>query len=174
MSVADSLDRLNGLTGAEAEAVLIEVCGARRWAAAVGAARPFAGPAELAAAAEAAWDDLARADWVEAFASHPRLGENRRVSGGQASAWSRDEQAQVTAVGEPTRIGLAGAQREYERRFGWPYIVCATGRSAEEILADCGARLANDPEVEIAVAAAEERRIGRLRLTRLVTEGEER
>ena len=174
MTVEVSLARLNALTNYAAEDVLREVCGARRWAAAVAAARPFAHPPELAAAAEAAWDALAHEDWLEAFASHPRIGEGRRVSGGEGSAWSRDEQTGMTAAGEPTRIGLTGAQLEYERRFGWPYIVCATGRTAEEMLADCGARLANDPEVEIRVAAAEEQRIGRLRLTRLLMEGGER
>jgi 2-oxo-4-hydroxy-4-carboxy-5-ureidoimidazoline decarboxylase len=174
VTVAPGLGRLNALTYDGAQDVLREVCGARRWAAAVAAGRPFVDPAELTAATESAWDALTHADWIEAFASHPRIGEDRRVSGGDASAWSRSEQAGIGAAGEPTRTGLARAQREYERRFGWPYIVCATGRTAEEMLADCGARLANDPEVEIAVAAAEERRIGRLRLTRLLTEGGER
>ena len=174
MIVEAPLDRLNALTDDEAEAVLREVCGSRRWAAAVGAARPFARPADLFAAAEVAWEALGRADWCEAFASHPRIGEDQRMSGGEGSDWSRDEQAGMAAVSAHTRIGLAGAQREYERRFGWPYIVCATGRTAEEMLADCGARLANDPEVEIDVAATEERKIGRLRLRKLLTEGGER
>ena len=174
MTVEPGLSRLNALTRDAAEDVLREVCGAKRWAATVAARRPFADPAELSAVAESAWDALARADWIEAFASHPRIGEDRRVSGGEASAWSRSEQAGRSAAGEPARAGLAGAQREYERRFGWPYVVCATGLTADEMLADCEARLANGPEVEIGVAAAEERKIGRLRLTKLLTEGGER
>lgn len=174
MTVGPGLRRLNALTRDAAEDVLREVCGARRWAAVVAGGRPFAEPAELMAAAESAWDALTRADWTESFAAHPRIGEDRRVSGGEASAWSRREQAEMGAAREPTRIGLARAQREYERRFGWPYIVCATGRTAEEMLADCGNRLANDPAVEIGVAAAEERKIGRLRLAKLLTEVEER
>jgi len=174
VSLPHSLSRLNGLTRAESESVLGEVCGARRWAAEVAAARPFVRATELFAAAEAAWGALGRADWLEAFAAHPRIGGDRRVSGGDTSAWSREEQSGFMAAGDPARIGLAGAQREYERRFGWPYIVCATGRTADEMLADCGARLANDPEVEIDLAAAEERKIGRLRLAKLVTEGGKR
>ena len=174
MTVGPGLRRLNALTRDAAEDVLREVCGARRWAAVVAAARPFAEPAELKAAAESAWDALTHADWTEAFAAHPRIGEDRRVSGGEASAWSRREQAEMDSAGEPMRSGLARAQREYERRFGWPYIVCATGRTPEEMLADCGIRLANDPEIEIGVAAAEERKIGRLRLAKLLTEVEER
>ena len=72
---------------------------------------------------------------------------------------------------DPVRAGLAEAQRAYERRFGWTYIVCATGRSAEEMRADARARLGNEPDVEIAVAAGEERRIGRLRLEKLLEKG---
>jgi OHCU decarboxylase len=173
VTIGPGLRRLNALTRDAAEDVLREVCGARRWAAVVAAGGPFADPVELTAVAESAWDALTRADWTESFAAHPRIGEDRRVSGGDASAWSRDEQAGMSAAGEPTRIGLAAAQREYERRFGWPYIVCATGRTAGEMLADCEARLANDPEVEIGVAAAEERKIGRLRLAKLLIEGGE-
>lgn len=171
--MSGATEPLNAMPAAAAEAALREVCGARRWAAAVALARPFADPAELAAAAESAWNALTPADWTEAFASHPRIGEDRRVSGGEASVWSRDEQAGIAPAGEELQ-DLASAQRAYERRFGWPYIVCATGRTAAEVLADCRARLARDPEIEIAVAAEEERRIGRLRLTRLLMEGGER
>jgi 2-oxo-4-hydroxy-4-carboxy-5-ureidoimidazoline decarboxylase len=165
-----ALARLNALPAEKAEVALREVCGARQWTIAVTAARPFSGFAALARVVEAAWDALPREGWFEAFAAHPRIGENRRASGGEASAWSRAEQAGVTAAEDVTRITLADAQREYERRFGWTYIVCATGRTPAEILTDCRARLVNDRDAEIAVAAREERRIGRLRLMKLLTE----
>ncbi|MGH7565567.1 MAG: 2-oxo-4-hydroxy-4-carboxy-5-ureidoimidazoline decarboxylase [Gemmatimonadota bacterium] len=173
MSAATALARLNALPPDAAEAALCEVCGAHRWTSAVAAARPFANFSALAGAAEAAWDALSREGWIEAFATHPRIGEDHRVSDGKASAWSRAEQVGMAAAEDVTRAELAEAQREYERKFGWTYIVCATGRTAEEMRADCRARLANDPDAEIAVAAAEERRIGRLRLMRLLTEGDE-
>lgn len=168
-----ALARLNALPADAAEAALREVCGAARWVSEVVTARPFADFSALAGVAEAAWDGLSREGWLDAFESHPRIGEDRRASGGEASAWSRAEQAGIAAAKDAIRADLAEAQQEYERRFGWTYIVCATGRTAEDMLADCCARLANDPDAEIAVAAAEERRIGRLRLMRLLMEGDE-
>jgi allantoicase len=169
LSVRAGLRRLNSLSPESAEAELREVCGAPGWAEVVAAGRPFRDEDALAAAAEAAWNGLPRAAWVEGFAAHPRIGEGNRRASGEASAWSREEQAGMAAAAENGRAALAAAQQEYERGFGWPYIVCATGRSAQEMLADCRARLANDPDAEIEVATGEERRIGRLRLERLLT-----
>jgi OHCU decarboxylase len=171
LSARAGLRRLNSLSPESAEAELGEVCGAPGWAAAVASGRPYRDEAALAASAEAAWDALPREAWVEGFAAHPRIGEGTRRAGGEASAWSRVEQAGIAAAAVNTRAELALAQREYERRFGWPYIVCATGRPAEEVLADCRARLVNDPDAEIEVAAGEERRIGLLRLEKLLTTG---
>jgi OHCU decarboxylase len=171
LSARAGLRRLNSLSPESAGAELREVCGAPGWAAAVAAGRPFRDEAALAAFAETAWDGLPREAWIEGFAAHPRIGEGDRRAGGEASAWSREEQAGMAVAAEDARAELARAQRAYERRFGWPYIVCATGRSAEEMLADCRARLANDPDAEMEVAASEERRIGRLRLEKLLTTG---
>jgi OHCU decarboxylase len=167
----DALARLNALPAASAEFLLREVCGAPGWAESVVASRPFVDRAALQAAAEAAWDGLGPDAWVAGFESHPRIGEDRRVSGGDASAWSRAEQAGMGTADNQVRASLTEAQRDYERRFGWTYIVCATGRTAEEMRADAHARLGNEPEVEIAVAAGEERRIGRLRLEKLLAKG---
>ena len=169
MSPARSVAKLNALTREHADQALREVCGSPRWVRAVESARPFHDAEALHHAAEEAWDDLARTDWLEAFAAHPRIGEDRRVSGGAASEWSRSEQASVAAAG-PERDDLAHAQHAYEHHFGWPYIVCATGRTAAEMLADCRRRIENDPANEIATAAGEERRIGRLRLVKLLAD----
>jgi OHCU decarboxylase len=171
VSEAPGLTRLNSLTPREAEMELREVCGAPGWAATIAAARPFRDEGALAEAAEDAWDALPREAWIAGFAAHPRIGEERRRAGGEASAWSRAEQAGMAASADETREALAAAQRSYEVRFGWPYIVCASGRSADEMLADCRARLGREPDQEIETAAAEERRIGRLRLERLLTTG---
>ena len=168
------LARLNALPAEEAETALSEVCGAPGWARAVAGARPFADRHALVRAATTAWDSLTEAEWIAGFAAHPRIGENRRASGGEASDWSRDEQAGMDAARDTTRSELAAAQRAYERRFGWTYIVCATGRTPEEMLADVRTRLANDPADEITVAAGEERRIGHLRLEKIHGGGGER
>jgi allantoicase len=151
--------------GAEALAVeLLRVCGSRRWAAAVAAGFPFVDGAALMAAADRAWWSLEPADWLEAFAAHPRIGE----SGG--GAWSKGEQAGAAGAAEATRRALAEGNQAYEQRFGHIYIVCATGRSADEMLALLGARLGNEPDAELRVAAEEQRRITRLRLMKWLTE----
>lgn len=173
-AISVELARLNALPAEEAEAALSEVCGAPGWARAVAGARPFADRQALVRAATTAWDALTDAEWIAGFAAHPRIGENRRVSGGEISDWSRDEQGGMGAARDTTRSELAAAQRAYERRFGWTYIVCATGRTPEEMLADVRERLANDPVDEIVVAAGEERRIGHLRLEKIHGEGGER
>ena len=170
MSPVGPVAKLNALPADDAESVLREVCGSRTWARAVESARPFADAPALHGAAEEAWDALALADWLEAFAAHPRIGEDRRVSGGDASAWARSEQAGLAAVADRERDELVEAQRDYELRFGWPYIVRATGRTAAEMLADCRARVSRTPDDEIATAANEERQIGRLRLVKLLAD----
>lgn len=166
------LDRLNALPDDRAEDELLVVCGARAWARRVAERRPFDDRTALLEAAEAAWDALAREDWHEAFAAHPRIGESRTAAGTDASAWSREEQTRALESSGATSELLADAQRRYEERFGHVFLICATGRSAEEILVACSARLAHAPEPELYIASGEERKIGRLRLEKLLEEGE--
>jgi OHCU decarboxylase len=155
-----ALDRLNALPAAEAERELLACCGSREWARRVAAARPFPDAAAL----------LDRGDRLEAFRSHPRIGE-RRAEAGQTErerAWSAGEQAGMDTAAGATQRALAEGNREYEARFGHIYIVCATGRSADEMLALLRQRLSNAPADELRVAAGEQRRITRLRLEKLL------
>jgi OHCU decarboxylase len=136
--------------------------------------RPFAGRGRLAAAAGSVWRALAPGDWREAFAAHPRIGERAepqaRGHGGEETAarWSTGEQAGTSGASGEILAALAEANRAYEDRFGMTYIVCATGRSAEEMLALCQERLANDPAAELRAAAEEQLRITGLRLDKLL------
>ena len=132
--------------------------------------RPFDSLESLRASAAKAFDGLSQADWLEAFASHPRIGERhaKGAVGMQSAAWSAREQGGATSADEETKAALADANRSYEERFGHIYVVSAAGRSADELLADCLARMANDPVAELQVAAQEQRRITNLRLARLV------
>ena len=113
---------------------------------------------------------LGTQDWIEAFAHHPRIGERTSAvaQGEQGMAWSAREQSGIEAGGHELRAALADANRAYERRFGYIYIVCATGKSAEELLAIARGRLANDPAIELAIAAEEQRKIARIRLDKLL------
>ena len=165
-----ALDRLNALPAADAERELLACCGSREWARRVAAARPFPDAAALLDRADDVWRALDEADWQEAFRAHPRIGERRAEAGQTARerAWSAGEQAGMRTAAEATQRALAEGNRAYEARFGFIYIVCATGRSADEMLALLTERLANRPADEIRVAAEEQRRITRLRLEKLL------
>lgn len=141
---------------------LLAVCAAPRWASAVVGGRPYGSVAALQDAAGAALQDR---DLDDAMAGHPRIGD--RAAGGRSGA----EQSRVSAAGDGVRAALAAGNAEYERRFGHVYLVCAAGRSAEDLLATLRDRLGNDPAAERAVALGELVAINRLRLAALVREG---
>lgn len=164
------LDRLNALPAEDAELELLTCCGSRAWARRMAAARPFRDTPELFETAAAIWWGLDEADWREAFRSHPRIGERKTEAGqtGREQAWSAGEQAGVTNAADATRDALAEGNRAYEARFGYIYIVCATGKTADEMLALLQSRLGNDPQSEIRVAAEEQRKITRIRLEKLL------
>lgn len=165
-----ALDRLNALPAEKAERELRTCCGSAEWARRMAAARPFRDRESLLERADAAWWALDEAGWREAFRSHPRIGERKADAGqtGREQAWSAGEQSAVTTAADATRDALAEGNRAYEARFGYIYIVCATGRSADELLALLRSRLANDPATEIRTAAEEQRKITRIRLDKLL------
>lgn len=159
---------LDQLDPAAAHAALLRCCGARRFADAMTAARPFERDAAVLAAAERIAAALDEADWREAFAAHPRLGANSAGSdAGKMSAWSKGEQAGALGASEAGRAALAEANAAYEARFGHIFLLCASGLDARAMLAALNQRLGNAPAEELAVAAAEQRKITRLRLGKL-------
>jgi OHCU decarboxylase len=157
-----TLGDLNALPEPAAVATLLRCCGSSRWAAEMARRRPFADAETMLTAADEVWTGLGSADWHEAFGAHPRIG----AGGAAVSAWSRAEQSAVT---DASRHRFAALNRAYEARFGHIYIVCATGRSAADLLADLERRLGNDPARELGEAAEEQRKITRLRLIKLMT-----
>jgi len=154
---------LNALSDERARAALQRCCGARKWVDALLAARPFGGDAELLATAERVWWGLGRADWLEAFAAHPRIGDRGRGT----TDWARREQAGADGAAEATLAALADGNRAYEARFGHVFLISATGKTAEEMLGALRDRLTNDPATELRVAAEEQAKITRLRLDTL-------
>jgi 2-oxo-4-hydroxy-4-carboxy-5-ureidoimidazoline decarboxylase len=164
------LERLNSLPREEALAELLRCCGAQRWASALVEARPFSSPGHLLEEAQRVWGDMGPADWREAIAHHPRIGDIARLRERFAAtaAWSVQEQGGVRGASEEVLQGLAEGNRAYEERFGFTFIVCATGKSAEEMLALLRSRLANPAERELQVAAGEVARINRTRLEKLL------
>lgn len=167
------MTRLDALPETQAVAAFLRCCGSRRWAEAMARGRPYRDAPALLAAAECAADGLARADWLEAFSQHPRIGDRASLGARfpTTSAWSSGEQAGVAAAGVDVLDALVEGNRAYEGRFGHIFIVCATGKSAAEMLALLRERLPNDPEHELGIAAAEQRKITALRLEKLLSEG---
>jgi OHCU decarboxylase len=159
---------LSSWNGAEAQTALdamLSCCGARRWAAAMVALRPIGNVPELSAAADRVWSTMEEADWMEAFASHPRIGERKAAHASQKSvAWSRQEQSSAHDATERVLAELAAGNLLYEHRFGFTYIVCATGKSADEMLAILNRRLASDRTAELIEAAAQQQQITQIRL----------
>jgi OHCU decarboxylase len=142
----------------EINAKLLACCGSRRWAEAMAALWPFASPEQLAEQAAHVWRGLAREDWLEAFASHPRIGDL------SASGTAASEQAGARAATPEELEELARLNREYEARFGYIYIVCASGKPAAKMLDILRRRLLNNPRRELGVAAEEQLAITQIRL----------
>jgi 2-oxo-4-hydroxy-4-carboxy-5-ureidoimidazoline decarboxylase len=160
------LARWNRLAVKDAAKEILPCCGSTRWAHGMAERRPFPDDASLLNASDEAWHSLAEEDWMEAFRSHPRIGESRaaEVEPAQSAAWSAQEQRVVAAAGDAIRLSLAEGNREYEKRFGHIFIVCATGKSGPEILEILQRRLQNDKATELREAAEEQRQIMRIRL----------
>lgn len=159
------LEYLNSLFDSEARRFLSAACGAIRWVERMTASRPFSSLGAVFDSADAAFGTLSHDDWLEAFAGHPRIGE-------RGSPMTDREQAATAVMSEGVRARLRAANREYEDKFGFTYIVYATGKSAEEMLGMATRRLQNSRVEEIENAAAEQRKITATRLRRMLCQEE--
>ena len=162
---------LNSLSADEAARELLQCCGSKRWARQMVDARPYENLAAVIARANEIWQSLDRDDWLEAFRSHPKIGEKKSAAtvSAQSSQWSGQEQAGVNAASTETTNALATLNHEYEQKFGFIFIICATGKTSDEMLAALRERLQHDPSEELAIAAAEQSKITGLRLKKLLT-----
>jgi 2-oxo-4-hydroxy-4-carboxy-5-ureidoimidazoline decarboxylase len=169
-----TLAELNALPLQDAAAALTACCGSEAWVAGMLARRPFATRAVALSAAGAVAATLTREDWLQAFAHHPRIGDRQAAADVSAMArdWSSREQSVAGVATQDVQAALAEANVAYERRFGFIFIICASGRSGQQILDALRARLRNAPEEEIVNAASEQRQITRLRLARLIHEND--
>ena len=160
------LARWNRKPRAEAVKEILPCCGSTAWANQLAARRPIHNEAALLAACDEVWRNLPEPDWVEAFQSHPRIGEScvPAAASARSASWSREEQQRVTKSGADVKLRLAEGNRAYEQRFKRIFIVCATGKSAFEILEILERRLQNDHRTELLEAAEEQRHIAHIRL----------
>jgi 2-oxo-4-hydroxy-4-carboxy-5-ureidoimidazoline decarboxylase len=163
-----ALQSFNGMTTADAVRQLMTLCGSTRWANAVAAARPLTSADDLRRAMARAFDQLSDQDWLEAFRHHPRIGDvtKLRERFGATAHLSESEQRGIAGANESTLQALHQRNQDYEARFGHVFLICATGKSATEMLAALEARIDNAAAAELAIAAAEQRKITDIRFNR--------
>jgi 2-oxo-4-hydroxy-4-carboxy-5-ureidoimidazoline decarboxylase len=164
--MSDILARWNALEADEAAQQILPCCGSMAWARGVAARRPLSDEATLLDASDEIWRGLRVSDWIEAFSTHPRIGESQapKTASAQSAAWSAQEQRDAASPQDAVALALAEGNREYEERFGRLFIICATGKSARQILDHLRRRLQNDADTELREAAEEQRKITNLRL----------
>lgn len=168
MNVA-TLNWLNALPQAEAIEAFRRCCGAAFWCEDMAAARPLSTPEEVTRFADGVFDRMPDEAWLEAFAAHPRIGDfdSLKMKYAGNKEWSGGEQAGAAAADDATLHRLAEGNTAYEERFRYRFIVCATGKTAAQMLALLEARLDNDDATELRIAAGEQREITHLRLAKL-------
>lgn len=166
-----TLQAWNKADETEALDAMLACCGARSWASAMVALRPIDNVFELSEAADRVWAMMTEADWMEAFACHPRIGERKPTQATAKSAiWSGGEQSSVATADSAVLADLAKGNAQYETKFGFTYIVCATGKTADEMLTILKRRLANDRARELREAAEQQRQITQIRLGKWLVE----
>jgi len=159
------LQRWNSLPIDEAEAAILACCGSKRWAKRIAVGRPYESDEQFLKTAHSVWWGLGREDWLEAYASHPRIGEVAAAhASNQMQTWSEQEQSAARTGDSDAKIALAIGNRRYEERFGYKYLVCATGKTSQELLSILQSRLSNEPGPELLEAAREQAMIMNIRL----------
>jgi len=145
-----------------------QCCSSKNWAWKMTLARPFSSEERLFDQAQSIWNSLEDQDWLEAFEGHPRIGDiNSLKKKYSTKEWSSEEQSGVDNCPEEVLEELAEYNQKYEERFGYIFIVCATGKTAPEMLALLKARISNEKKEEIRIAAAEQAKITKIRLEKI-------
>ncbi len=165
-----NLHELNSLSQPQLKEELMKCCGSASWVKMMMTHFPADDLVELLEEAEEIWYECSEDDWKEAFAHHPEIGDVKSLEKkfASTSAWAAGEQGGVSQASQEVIAALAAANRLYREKFGYIFIVCATGKSAEEMLALLETRLQNNPAEEIQVAADEQNKITKLRLEKLL------
>lgn len=169
-NIDDPVEKLNHLPTDEARKVLLDCCGSTRWAERVAALRPFWDVGQCLIIGERVWRELDHSHWLEAFRAHPKIGERKAeaVVSDEAQNWSEGEQSRASDAAAETLEVLVSANREYEEKFGFIFIVCASGKTAEQMLALLRGRMGNDSEAELRVAMEEQWLITQLRVRKFL------
>jgi 2-oxo-4-hydroxy-4-carboxy-5-ureidoimidazoline decarboxylase len=163
------MNRINELDPTGAQQLFLNCCGARRWAKEMTQGRPYASDQALFEKAAQAWEKLGSDDWLEAFGAHPKIGdiESLKAKYNATKNLAESEQSGVAQASQQVLEELAAKNKEYEEKFGYIFIVCATGKTADEMLNILRSRIVNSPEKELKNAIEEQKKITRLRLEKL-------
>lgn len=157
-----NLRHLNNLSQEEAYTQFLKVCGSEKWASQMASLRPFKDIDVMRESASEVWRRMNPSDWMQAFAAHPKIGEAAN------SEWSKQEQSKLGAANAHTTAALKLANETYLKKFGYIFIIFATGKTAEEILSALNLRLLNSPKGELTIACEEQLKIIHLRLEKMV------
>src|SRR5271155_3600899 len=164
--MSQTLARWNQLPADDAAGEILPCCGSRAWAQGIAALRPLPDAATLFDSSDKIWQTLDASDWLQAFNTHPRIGDRSapREASKRSGHWSSQEQSEAAEAADSVKQRLVDGNQAYERKFGRTFIICATGKSAADILRHLHRRLDNDAAAELLVAAEEQRQITQLRL----------
>jgi 2-oxo-4-hydroxy-4-carboxy-5-ureidoimidazoline decarboxylase len=159
------------LDSAQKRTLLLQCCGSAAWADKMIAALPAEDLIDLFEIAEDTWYACDKQDWLEAFAQHPKIGDLQSLKEKFSSTaqWAEGEQSSVKQASEQTLKDLAEGNRQYEEKFGYIFIISASGKSADDMLESLKARMNNSPEEELKNAMEEQLKIAKLRLEKLFT-----
>lgn len=165
-----SVEKLNSAEAAAAQHMLLQCCTSEVWIQRMIARRPYASGQALRDYADAAWRDLAEADYLQAFDGHPKIGDVSSLKAKYANTkeLAAGEQSGVDTATDGVIEKLAAGNGAYDKKFGFIFIVCATGKSAQEMSDLLQQRLPNDRDTELRNAAEEQRKIFQLRLNQLL------
>jgi len=166
------LSELNQLDGAAARAEMLRCCHSSRWADGMVHERPYNSFDDLVQHGATLWNSLSSEDWLEAFSAHPKIGDmaSLRAKYRSTSGWASGEQSGVDNAQEEVLRGLAEGNQTYETKYGYIFIVCATGKTAAEMLEILRSRMDNEPARELFIAAEEQNKITKIRLEKLCQE----
>lgn len=167
-------EKLNDLNNAEIEVgrqELTKCCGSSNWVSQMLEKRPFQSAQTLFDCADDIWFKLAPADWLEAFGHHPKIGDTSalRAKFATTANWAENEQKGVKVAEQSVLEDLAKFNEEYFEKFGYIFIVCATGKTADEMLSLLQERLSNSASDEIKIASIEQSKITKIRLEKLLS-----
>jgi len=161
--IVPNLDKLNHLPTSQAATEFLRVCGSKKWADTMVELRPFLSVNDLFTFSERTWKNLDPQDWLEAFSHHPKIGDQNKVD-----KWAQQEQSGVQGSAEQVLTALVEWNKKYEEKFGYVFLICATGKSAEEMLSSLKIRMRNDARNELQIAMGEAMKITKLRLEKLL------